>query len=554
MGHTSDDLCFLPLAEASRLLSTRALSPVDLVQAYFDRIAAHDPKLNGYLTVLSERALKAARAAEAEIMTQGMRSPLHGIPYGLKDNFFCEGIPTTAASRLRQDFVPDHSAPVYRQLEASGAILLGKHNTWEYGTGTGEVQPDLAFPIARNPWNTAYFTGGSSSGTGVSVAAGLASFGIGSDTGGSVRVPSSANRLFGLKPTLGRISQAGILPNSPAFDCAGPLTRNVHDAAMVLQAIAGDDPRDRSLAGEPIPDYTATIGAGVAGLRIGFIRSFHERDTLADPEIGQALDEAARIFRNLGAEVTDISLPRGVLDYRLCVRIIGQAESLALHWRDFRDGHALMGKALRDKFLSSLMIDGIDVFNATRFRSLLIDDVTALFEKYDVLLCANALRLVPQLSDQVGMQQYVMGAGNVVFSATGHPAAAVPAGFDRRGLPLSIQLVGNYFGEATLLRAAAAYEAERALPPGRPGFVVGDSTDVSELAYPDVDEAFYPSIEMVQHKLAELGIADPEFAMVERARFLSGQTRAAIATLPREYAADVPSAHPFRVRNSSKKC
>ncbi|MBN8910365.1 MAG: amidase, partial [Rhodospirillales bacterium] len=228
-------LCDLSIEEAAPLLRERRISPVELVQAYLDRIAVVNPQINGYITVLAESALAAARTAATEIAAGRYRGPLHGIPYSLKDNYYTKGIRTTVASRVLWDWVPETDASLHERLRDAGAVLLGKNNTWEFGTGTGEDQGELPFPLARNPWNTAYFAAGSSSGTGASVGGRIAMFGLGSDTGGSVRAPSAVSGLFGLKPTYGRLSRSGILPNSFTFDAAGPLCRSARDGALVTQ-------------------------------------------------------------------------------------------------------------------------------------------------------------------------------------------------------------------------------------------------------------------------------------------------------------------------------
>ena len=303
------ELTWLDIAEAARLIAAKQLSPVELVDAHLARIEAVNGAICGYITVTADRARESARRAEADIMAGRHRGPLHGIPYGLKDNYYTKGIRTTAASRLKWDWVPEVDATLHERLEAAGAILLGKHNTWEYGTGLGEGQLDLPMPVARNPWDQSCFPAGSSSGTGASVAAGLAMAGLGSDTGGSVRLPASANGLFGLKPTYGRLSRAGILPNSFSLDAAGPLTRTVRDNALVMQAIAGPDARDPTTVDRPVPDFSAGLDTGIAGLRIGIIRRFHERDVAADAEVVAALEAAIETLRGLGATIVEVDVP-----------------------------------------------------------------------------------------------------------------------------------------------------------------------------------------------------------------------------------------------------
>jgi aspartyl-tRNA(Asn)/glutamyl-tRNA(Gln) amidotransferase subunit A len=264
------DLLGLTLSEASEAVRGRAVLPSALVEAYLERIAAVDGEIASYILVMAEEARAAARLADDEIAGGMWRGPLHGLPFAVKDNYNTRGIRTCANSRLRLDIIPDHDATIIVKLREAGAILLGKLNTWEYGTGMGAVYDDLPYPRARNPWNTGRSTGGSSTGAGAAVAARTAMFAMGSDTGGSVRLPAAACGLLGLKPTYGLVSRYGMLPNCWAFDTVGPLCWNVWDCAAILQVIAGPDPLDPVSAGAP-SDYLGRLTDGVAGLTIGFI-------------------------------------------------------------------------------------------------------------------------------------------------------------------------------------------------------------------------------------------------------------------------------------------
>jgi aspartyl-tRNA(Asn)/glutamyl-tRNA(Gln) amidotransferase subunit A len=453
-----DALTYLSISEAARLIAARKLSPVDLVHAHLDRIVALNGRVFGYITVLADEARAQARAAEQDLMRGGHKGPLHGIPYSLKDNYNTKGVRTTAASRLMWDFVPDSDASLHTRLRAAGGVLLGKNNTWEYGTGTGDPQTDLPYPVARNPWNLDHFTAGSSTGTGASVAAGMAMAGLGSDTGGSVRAPAAAGGTIGLKPTHGRLSRAGILPNSFTLDSAGPITRTVEDNAIVLQALAGHDPVDPTSVDRPVPDYSAHLRKGVKGLRIGYLRRFHERDVQADPQVVDAMDKAVEVLRSLGAEIVDVDLPYSVHDYRLIVRVVGGTEALSIHEQDFRERHAEMGAALRDKFLSVLTVSGVDYVRATRFRRELTYAADAAVASSDAVICAGPMTPVPRLDDHAGMVAYMLGSGTCVFNVSGHPSLSICTGFDRNGLPLNMQIASRYWDEATLLRVAYAYE------------------------------------------------------------------------------------------------
>lgn len=541
---TSEPLFYLSVAEAAHLIATRQLSPVELLQAHLDRIAAVDPKIFGFITLLADRALEQARAAEQEITAGKYRGPLHGIPYSLKDNYYTKDIRTTAASRVLWDWVPTVDATIHSRLTQAGAVLLGKNNTWEFGTGTGELQPDLPFPIARNAWDTAYFAAGSSTGTGVSVAAGLAMIGMGSDTGGSVRAPAASGGLFGLKPTYGRLSRAGILPNSLSFDAAGPLTRNVRDAAITLQAIAGYDPRDPTSADVPVPDYSADLAKGVKGLRIGFIRRFHARDVAADPQVVTALEAAVDIFKRLGAEIVELDVPYGVQDYRLCVRVIGQSESLSIHEQSFREHNHLMGPALRDKLLGSISLSAFDFVKATRWRREIIAATDAAIASCDAVICAGPMQLIPAANDQPGMVAYMLGSASCVFNVSGHPAAAICSGFDHRGLPLSLQIAGRYFDEATLLRVAAAYEAATGWTERHPSLRESAAPEPIPAPKPATGTvATAPSCDEIAAILRRMGVAGADAAMIGRAHALCGVTAGMIARLPTVLPRDTDSAH-----------
>lgn len=452
-------LYHLTIGEAARLIAARKLSPVELVEVFLARIATVDEQIRSYITVVAEEARAAARVAEKEIMAGRHRGPLHGIPYGLKDNFNTKGIRTTAASRLMLEFVPDEDATLYARLRSAGAILLGKLNTWEFGTGTGEIQSDLPFPLARNPWDNNRFSGGSSTGPGVAVAAGTAIAALGSDTGGSVRIPAAACGLVGFKPTYGRLSRAGILPNSFSLDHPGTLTWTAEDAAILMQALAGHDLSDPSTVDRPVPDFASDLGRGVKGLRLGVIRRFHLNDVAAAREIVTAIDTALSVLVDLGAELVELNLPVALQDYRLCTRIIGTVEALSVHEDDFMQRRALMGRALSDKLMGGLFIRAADYLKAVRWRRELAQKTDDVIASCDAVVCAGTLRLTPSVDDVAGMKDYVMGSAMHVFNATGHPALAQCIGFDSNGMPLTMQIIGRYFDENTVLRVAASYEA-----------------------------------------------------------------------------------------------
>src|SRR5258708_7219838 len=319
---------YLTIAEAARLIERKELSPVELVGSRLDRIARLDGRLNSFIRVLADEARAAARAAEAEIAAGKYRGPLHGIPIGLKDIYETAGIATTGHSKVMQNHVPKADGFSVARLRAAGAIVMGKLATHEFALGGPSF--DLPWPPARNPWDTTRFTGGSSSGTGAAVAAGLVLGGTGSDTGGSIRGPAAYCGLAGIKPTYGLISRAGILPLAFSLDHAGPLAWNAEDCAILLQAMAGHDPADPASANRPIPDYRAALKGDVKGLRIGLVRHFYERDNEANPATRAAIAAAAQTLEGLGCTVRELTLSP-LADWASCGMASMQCEADAVH-------------------------------------------------------------------------------------------------------------------------------------------------------------------------------------------------------------------------------
>src|SRR5216684_8173407 len=315
---------YLTIAEAARLIEKRELSPVELVDSRLDRIARLDGRLNSFIRLLAEEARADASAAEAEIAAGRYRGPLHGIPIGLKDIYETAGVATTGHSKVMKDHVPRADGFAVARLRAAGAIVMGKLATHEFALGGPSF--DLPWPPARNPWDTSRFTGGSSSGTGAAVAAGLVLGGTGSDTGGSIRGPAAYCGLAGIKPTYGLCSRAGILPLAFSLDHAGPLAWTAEDNAILLQAMAGHDPADPASANRPIPDYRAALKADVKGLRIGLVRHFFERDNEVNAATRAGIEAAAQTLQGLGCEVRNLTLSP-LADWAACGMMIMQAEA-----------------------------------------------------------------------------------------------------------------------------------------------------------------------------------------------------------------------------------
>jgi len=446
------------VAEASRMVAARQISPVELVEAYLGRIEKIDTRLHSYITVVAERARMQARSAEAEIAAGRWKGPLHGIPFGVKDNYHVAGVRTTGGSRLMLDHVADHTSSVIERLEAQGAILLGKMNTWEYGTGTGEIYEDLPFPLARNAWNLDCFTGGSSTGVGTGVAAGTAMFGLGSDTGGSIRLPAAATGVAGMKATYGRVSRAGCIPNCWSLDVTGPLTWTVEDSAIVLEAIAGHDTRDPQSAEVPVGNYRRGIGTGIKGLVIGVVRDFGPGTPELAPDMAVNLAKAERVLREAGATLVEIALPATLEAYRHVTSVINWGESLSIHEMDFMERRHLMGRALRDKMTSGFCLRAADFLAATRMRRQLAVTTDAVIRTCDAVLMACTFTTAPPFGDQEKLVAFTMHAATSILNISGHPALSIPTGFDAGGLPTSAQVVGRYFDEATVYRVAKVIE------------------------------------------------------------------------------------------------
>lgn len=449
------DLAWLTIAEAASLIRDRELSPVEYVEALYARADAYDDQIDSYLRVTRDIAIDEARQAEQEIAEGTYRGPMHGIPYGLKDIIDYAGVPTTAHSKILAENVPDHDATVTARLREAGGVLLGKMATHEFALGGPSF--DLPWPPARNPWNRDYFTGGSSSGSAAAVAAGFMPAALGSDTGGSVRNPASLCGLVGMKPTYGRVSRAGVLPLSFTLDTVGPLTRTVEDNAIVLNVIAGPDPRDIASAQLTPPDFTTDLRKGVQGLRIGVIRHFYDRDMEAHPDVTRAVEDAAELLGGLGAQVGEVELES--LDvYASCNRTILLSEAYAVHERWLRERPSDYGASLRQRLLPGAFIRAVDYVQATRLRRRLIHQFEEAMGDFDVAVTVSSMDPPARIEDATELARTYPRQARAPFNAIGCPALVLPVGFTESGLPLSMQIVGRAFDELTVYRVAHAYE------------------------------------------------------------------------------------------------
>jgi aspartyl-tRNA(Asn)/glutamyl-tRNA(Gln) amidotransferase subunit A len=453
------------IAEAARQIAAKKLSPVELTQACLERVHAFDNRLHAFVLLTEERALAEAKAAEAAIMAGGAKGPLHGIPIGLKDIVDTKGLPTTCQSKILQDNIPDTDAACAASLAAAGTVLMGKTTTHEFADGGPSF--DLPKPPARNPWNTDHFTAGSSSGTGAGVAAGMFLGGIGTDTGGSIRGPAALCGIAGIKPTYGLVSRAGVAPAAFSLDHIGPMAWTAEDCALMLQALAGHDPKDPASANRPVPNYTAALGSGIKGLKIGIIHHFHEVDYRVSPGVRAGIDAAIATLRDLGAEIREVQLSP-LQDWGACGSLISITERAAAYdeWARTRLGD--FSKRVQQRLQLGALVSAVDYLQAVRRRRELRDELKAAMAGLDIVLTASQTAEAPKIDEVPHWDVFQAPSFTIPFNVAGYPAMTVCAGFGAGGLPVAIQLVGKPFAEATVLRVADAFEKATPFRDARP--------------------------------------------------------------------------------------
>lgn len=453
----------LSVAEIGAALRSGRLTSVALTQSLLQRIAELDPKYNAFITLTAERALADAARADNELKAGRDRGPLQGVPYGLKDILDTQGILTTCGSRLYRDYVPKEDAAVEERLRAGGAVLLGKLATSEFACGGPSA--DVPYPPARNPWNADHYTGGSSSGSAAAVASGMMRVAIGSDTGGSIRVPASYCGIVGLKPTYGLVSKRGLYPLSYSLDHCGPLTGSVEDMALMMNVIAGHDSRDPASADRPTSDFHAGIGRGIKGLRIGYARQFHFDTAGILPDVIARLDEAAQRLSGLDAVVEEIVLPDFEL-FRACSRCLITGEAFAVHERNLKERGQEYGRLTYQRLIAGVALSAADLVQTFRMRRELVLQLDALLHGYDAIILSTGMGQAPVLDLTSTAPPPMVGSPTVIASVTGHPAMSVPMGFAASGLPLGMQIIGRPFGEATMFQIGAAFETSLAASQG----------------------------------------------------------------------------------------
>jgi aspartyl-tRNA(Asn)/glutamyl-tRNA(Gln) amidotransferase subunit A len=456
------------IAEASRLIAAKKLSPVELTKACLGRIDQMDGTLHAFILATPERAIADAKAAEAAIMKAGPSGPMHGIPIGLKDIVDTAGIPTTCQSKILSSNVPEVDATCATKLAEAGTVLMGKLTTHEFADGGPSF--DLPAPPARNPWNPEHFTAGSSSGTGAAVAAGMILCGIGTDTGGSIRGPAALCGIAGIKPTYGLVSRAGVAPAAFSLDHIGPMAWSSEDCAIMLQVLAGHDPKDPASANRPVPDFTALLGAGMKGVKIGVIRHFHETDYPVAPATQQGIDNALVIFRDLGAEISNVTLSP-LQEWHACGSLISITERAAAYeeWSRTRLGD--FGERVQRRLMLGAMVSGVDYVQAVRRRRELRSELQAAMAGLDVVITAGAPGEAPRMDAIPRWDLFDKPNFTMPFNVSGYPAMCVCSGFGSLGLPVSVQIVGKPFQEATVFRVADAFEKATDFRNKRPAMV-----------------------------------------------------------------------------------
>ena len=457
----TDDLSYATISELAPAIRSRELSPVELINAMLTRIATVDEKLNSYITVMADSARAAAQQAQEEIRSGSYRGLLHGIPVAVKDLCYTRGVPTTGGLRVLRNFVPETDATVVERLQAAGAIMLGKLNLTE-GAMAG-YNRDFNIPV--NPWNESTWSGVSSSGSGVATAADLCVASLGSDTGGSIRFPSAANGIVGLKPTWGRVSRYGVLALGETLDHIGPMTRSVHDAAVVLAAIAGVDINDPTSLSAPVPDFLQDLEAGIHGVRIGYDPDYASEGT--DPELLAAVEAAVATLKDLGATVVEIKMPASIRNlgddwFRIC-----SAEALRAHAAWFPMRADEYGDYFRDFLNGGMEVTSEQYAASMAVRYQFSREFVRTLSEVDAIVSPAAgasISITPGMQ-YGGVESMAPHMASLQMHFTvpadfaGTPTLTLPCGRSKTGNPFGLQLMGSQLNEPMLCRIGHAYES-----------------------------------------------------------------------------------------------
>ena len=455
------DIPFLSATELSRLLETREVSPVEATEAYLERIDHVDSKLNSYVTVTPEEALRAARAAQEAIATGKRLGPMHGVPVAVKDQFYTRGIRTTAGSTIMWDFVPDEDATVVANLYRAGAVLLGKLNLSEFALGESFYHPA---GTPRNPWDLERNPGISSSGSASATAAFLCATSLGEDTGGSTRIPGAWSGLVALRPTWGRVSRYGVLGVCWSMDTVGPLSRTVEDCAITFQAIAGHDPKDSYTWDVPVPDYRRALEGDINGVRVGVISEKLHSDEV-DPEIRDAVVNATGVLGELGASLEEVSIP--LIDKAGAVsKALTDLEGASVHYDWLKTRAKDYDHNSRVRLLTAILTPAQHYYKAQKLRAMLRQNILDVLHRVDVLVLPTSPVPAPKIPDSSGIKSREDADSRISgvrswtgpFNLAGVPAISVPCGFTSGSLPIGLQVVGRPFAEDTVMKVAHAYE------------------------------------------------------------------------------------------------
>jgi aspartyl-tRNA(Asn)/glutamyl-tRNA(Gln) amidotransferase subunit A len=459
-----NELAYISVVEQAKLIEKREISPVDLVQLYLDRIDKWDGVLNSWITVCGERALDQAKQAEAEIASGHYRGPLHGIPFGAKDQITTGDVPTTMASIIQPDFGDGMTATAVTRLEEAGAILIGKNNLHEFGKGSSV---NFHYGVPKNPWNLKYEASHSSTGSGISVSAGLVSTSLGEDTGGSIRGPAWANGIVGMRPTFGRVSRYGGIMYAWTQDTIAPLTRTVADNALILQTIAGHDPKDPLSSGRAVPNYADHFTPDLKGIKLGLVREMSVGQDL-HPDVDKMLTKALDVLTSLGGTIEEISLPKA--KYAVPLQLLTSDPDVAavfLH-KYLRPNWDKFDVGTRTRMAAAALVPAVIYNRAMRGRALVRNEVLSAFKKFDALV--TLINFVPPLKREDSVEKIDTKEDVATrmfksrrmctypFSVANVPAISVPSGFTKNDVPMSIQIAAKPFDEAMMFRVANAYE------------------------------------------------------------------------------------------------
>jgi aspartyl-tRNA(Asn)/glutamyl-tRNA(Gln) amidotransferase subunit A len=448
------EVCFLGAAELGRRMARRELSPVEVTEAHLDRIAASGARLNAFLLVTAERALAEARAAERDLAAGRRRGPLHGVPLALKDLFDTAGLATTAGSKVLAGHVPARDAAAYERLREAGLVLVGKTQMHEFAFGTTSDNPHHG--PARNPWDLERSPGGSSGGSGAALAAGMCAASLGTDTGGSIRIPAAACGVVGLKPTLGRVSRRGVVPLCWSLDTVGPMARTVEDVALLLDAVAGPDPEDESCSTRPAEAFGRELEAGVRDLALGVPGEWFFDHV--EPGIVAAVEAALAALERAGARRVEVATP-SMAGAHTAHHAIVAVEAAAFHGRWLRARPLDYGDDVRRGLELGSLVPAVDYVNARRMQTVTRRTFAAALERADVLV-TPALPAAPLRVGEPMSREPAVAWNRLLtpVNLAGLPALSVPCGFDGAGLPVGLQVVGRPFAEARVLRVARAVE------------------------------------------------------------------------------------------------